>query len=175
MEKLAEEKESLREQVLEACFDEYKELIAIWRNIDIKAQGNITVAGIFIAGAFTYLSKISQKPEDYEQVLFVLAIMFLVFSVILSILVLWIRNSPHPPLGDLLVPVAKRMLDLDDETFHEYWVEVFYTRVDAWTSARHLLRSSNETKGHLLWTAQMFLVIAILWAASLFVAKILLW
>jgi hypothetical protein len=168
-----EQRESLRERTLEACYDEYKELVNIWRNIDSKAQANITVAGIFLAGAFAYLSKVSHHPDIYEQVFFVFAIVFLIISIVLSIMILKIRDLPHPPLGEFLEPAARLLLALNDADFTAYMPGLFNSHADAWTDTKEQLRAANRSKAELLWAAQVFLIIAIAWAALLFILKMI--
>src|SRR4028119_24929 len=99
----------LRKQAITNSYDEYKELIATWRNLDTKAQGNITIAGIFIAGAFGYISKVDGQPALYEKLFFGLTIVLLITSVILAILVLRIRPVCSPPLGTF---VTKYVTDI---------------------------------------------------------------
>jgi hypothetical protein len=162
----------LREKALAASYDEYKELTAAWRNLDTKAQGNITIAGIFIAGAFAYLTKISQPPALYEKVFFVFAMIFLVISVVLSIKVLEIRNVPPHYLG-FMRQIASHLQEQADEELKNS-LPVFYNyHSSLWASANEKMIKLNKEKGEYLWAAQVFLVIAILTAVMLTILKIL--
>lgn len=82
-----ETRESLRKVTLDAYRDEYNQDTETWRSLETKAQGNIAVAGIFIAGSLAYLTKSDLRLEHHEEIFLLIAIVCLIVSVILSILV----------------------------------------------------------------------------------------
>lgn len=168
----ASEINELRKQAINAFYDEYKELIAAWRNLDTKAQGNITIAGIFIAGAFGYISKVNQQPAIYEKALFTLTISLLITSVILAVLVLEIRTIFSAPLGNFVSENVKNISEVTDESdFVEYSRRIFYFHVARWQSVNLELTLANKNKGERLRQAQRFLLAAILVAALLTIIK----
>ncbi|MDQ3474098.1 MAG: hypothetical protein M3447_10210 [Acidobacteriota bacterium] len=50
-------RETWRKATLDAFLDEYREQTETWRSLETKAQGNIAVAGIFVAGSLAYITK----------------------------------------------------------------------------------------------------------------------
>lgn len=168
----AEEKQAvLREKALLASYDEYKELTGTWRNLDVKAQGNITVAGIFVAAAFAYLTKFS-APGLGEKVFLLFTVVFLIICVVLSLVVLQVREVPPHYLGGFM----RRMVgDLEGATEAELqaYLPTFYNlHADLWNSTSDKLIKANKDKGAFLWLAQVSLIVAICTAAMLVVLKI---
>jgi hypothetical protein len=92
---------TLRDATLVAYLEEYKELTETWRSLESKAQGNIAVAGIFIAGSLAYLEKLSPQLQRHEQVFLLIAIACLIVSVILAILALKTQTITPPTAGKL--------------------------------------------------------------------------
>ncbi len=164
---------ALREKALTASYDEYKELTAAWRSIDTKAQGNITVAGIFIAGAFAYLTKIDRPPAPEEKWIFVLAMIFLLMSVVLSVLVLRIREVPPHYLGGFMIEMVERVGYTKGREFQDYVLRFYNLHARRWGEANQRLNEANKEKGEFLWAAQVFLLVAIFTAAILVIIKLL--
>jgi hypothetical protein len=163
----------LRKQAIGACYDEYKERIAAWRNLDTKAQGNVAIAGIFMAGAFAYISKaVCQQPAFLELLLFGLTVLLLMVSTVLAILVLQIREMPRPPLGTYVSKIAKDLSAVGrDKEFQIYARKRFDRHTEEWGDANIQLASKNNEKGRYLWRAQLFLLAAISAAALLTLIK----
>jgi hypothetical protein len=166
------ERAELREKALVASYDEYKELTGAWRNLDTKAQGNITVAGIFIAGAFGYLTKFTE-PVAFEAVTLSLTVVSLVLCVVLSVLALRVREVPPHYLGDFMREMVGNLEDKTDEEFREY-LPAFYTiQAKGWGESSKELIAANESKGRRLWQAEVCLITAILLAAVLVVFRLI--
>src|ERR1043165_7035429 len=91
---ISEAKESLKRTVLDSCYDEYKEYVANRRSLETKAQGNVGIAGIFIAGVFAFITKSDFPRNEVERIILLTALGFLVSSVVFSILVLQARTVP---------------------------------------------------------------------------------
>jgi hypothetical protein len=168
----ADSRDKLREKALTASYDEYKELSAAWRNLDTKAQGNITVAGIFIAGAFAYLTKFTQ-PGIVEAGILSFAILFLVACVVLSVLVLQVREVPPHYLGGFMRDMVSDLEGKTDKEFREY-LPAFYTlHARKWNESSEKLINANKGKGKRLWQSQVFLLAAIFTAALLVLFKLI--
>jgi hypothetical protein len=161
----------LRDKALEASYDEYKELTTSWRTLDMKAQGNITIAGIFIAATFAYLTKFS-APGLGEKVLLLFTIIFLVLCVFLSLSTLLVREVPPHYLGGFMRRMVADLEGATDESFEDYLPTFYNLQADLWSSTSKKLIRANEVKGELLWVSQGSLLFAIFWAAMLVILKL---
>lgn len=167
-----DERAGLREKALTASYDEYKELVAAWRNLDTKAQGNATVAGIFIAAAFTYLTKFTLDGR-VEAGILLLALLCLVGCVLLSLGVLRVRNVPPHYLGGFMRRTVANLKGKTDEDFRGYLPLFYEEHADLWHDSSQKFAAANRRKGKLLWAAQVSLIAAILSAALLVALRIL--
>lgn len=165
------ELKEVRERAIDACYNEYKELIATWRNLETKAQGNITIAGIFIAGAFAYISKASDQPFRLEKAIFGLTILLLMASVFFALLALRIRQIDLPPLGEHMVKDAMNICKTTEANYADYARRIFNLHAWRWGEANTELKRQNVEKGARLWLAQRLLWGAIGLAASLTLYK----
>jgi hypothetical protein len=171
---LGEIRQSLRNATLEAYLAEYKELSETWRSLETKAQGNIAVAGIFIAGSLAYLEKLNPQLRTNEEVFLLIAIGCLIISVILSILVLKTQTITPPPLGSFVDHFTTDLLRLNIlASLQTYRSTFFADHVDQWRTVLSEIRESNELKAERLWGAQQFLIAAILAVAALSLSKLI--
>ncbi|HEX8148175.1 MAG TPA: hypothetical protein VF591_13425 [Pyrinomonadaceae bacterium] len=162
---------ALREKALEASYDEYKELTAAWRTLDTKAQGNVTIAGIFVAAAVAYLTKF-ERPGPGERFFLLFAILFLVTCIVLALVALFIRDVPPHYLGASLREMVE---DLEGVTGEEFQAQLRYfynLHAEQWESSRKRLSGANKVKGEYLLVSQVFLLLAIVSAAALVILKI---
>jgi len=158
---LTQTKDSLRQLVIDAYRDEHGERIANWRNVETKAQGNVAVAGIFIAGVFAFITKSGEALTHYENFILLIAVLFLISSVIFSILVLQIRTIPEAPLGSFLDYTVKRLLPLDPDEFFERVSTFNAEHSKEWRTVTNETIKILQLKADRLWIAQRLLVIAI--------------
>lgn len=167
----ADKRDELREKALAASSDDYKELTGTWRYLDTKAQVNIAIAGVFIAAAFTYLTRLT--PAGLAEVLLLfLTVLSLVVCVFISVLALRVQDAPSPVLGDFL---RRQVADLEgksDEEFRASLPSFYKERADLWNRPTEQLSATLRRQGSLLWGAQVFLVVAILSAAILVIFKL---
>jgi len=155
-----EKKAELRDKALQASYDEYKEQVAAWRNLDTKAQGNVTVAGIFIAGIFTYLSKFTLAGLA-EAGFLLLALLSLVGCVLLSLFVLRVRDVPPHYLGAFMRWMVKTLKGKTDEAFQRYLPLLYEDHAELWHESYEKFAKKNKHKGDLLWATQLLLIFAI--------------
>lgn len=166
-------RDSLREKVLESFFDEYKELAATARDLDGKAQGTVTIAGIFIAATFAYLRDLGSTTLEVEKAFLTITIVCLIVAVVLSILALRVRKVTFLPLGEFTATFLGDLKDVSDEPeVIERSSRFFDDQVLAWINVKADGVTSNNTKGTRLWSAQVFLVLAVLAASILVVIRI---
>lgn len=111
-------KEALHTTAMESYRDEYQRFIDIWKGLDTKAQGTVTIAGIFIATVFAFIRDIKNlNLGDKGRWVLIAAIACLVLSVVLSILALTLRKVAAPPTADLIAQMVRDIVRLQpDET-----------------------------------------------------------
>lgn len=173
MEDVSKIREFLRKTLLDSYREEYKEISDVWRTLETKAQGNIAVAGIFIAGAFAFIGKINQQTYWLEKGLLSAALLFLVGSVIASVLVLRVRQLYFPPLGGFIDQMFIDHLKVkDDEELLERLPLFINDQAKAWRSVKSNIEEQNRQKATYLTLAQWSLLIAILIVALATFVKI---
>jgi hypothetical protein len=170
---ISEAKESLKSTVLDSYLDEYKEYVANRRNLETKAQGNVAIAGIFIAGVFALITKSDFRLNEVERFVLLLAMGFLVSSIVFSILVLQARTVPSPPLGSFIDYSVKHLLKIDDTEFYERLQLFSNDHMNRWRMVMSKTDKEIKLKANRLWVAQVLLVIAILSAALLAIVKVI--
>lgn len=166
----AETKQGLWESTIDAYYDEYKEYANYWRNLETKAQGSITVAGIFIAGAFALITK-AGAPSETERAFLLFAVGFLLASVIFSILALKIRRIPAPPLGSFMDHSVSRLVELGDAEFNKRLGRLKVEHVNKWRSVMKRTTEAIKLKAERLWVGQLLLIMAVLTVAVLVSVK----
>lgn len=169
LEEASKIREFLRKTLLDSYQDEYKEISDIWRVLETKAQGNIAIAGIFIAGAFAFIGKIERQTFWLEKEL-----LFLVISVVFSVLVLKVRQVYFPPMGGFIDQMFIDHLKItnDDELLARF-PRFINDQAKAWEKVKINLERQNKLKARFLGFAQWFLLIAILTVALATLLKII--
>lgn len=163
-------KESLCQAALDAYHDEYEKLTDIWKGLETKAQGVVTIAGIFIAGAFAFIRDLTTLHlNQNDKRLLGVAIFCLVLSVILSILVLTLRKVEPPPTGGEVSQAVRDILRLKpgeiaaqhDEILPELNLDFINEQTIMWRRAMESASKVIKWKVKSLWAAQWLLVVAI--------------
>lgn len=173
MAKVAKTKKSLGKHVVESFFDEYKEHTENWRSLETKAQGNIALAGVFVAGVFAFLTRSGATPDAYERFILLITIFFLISSVIFAMLVLKTRIAPVPPLGSFMDYSARHLLLVSESEFLERIGRFNSDHVIKWREVIGKTNESIRSKALYLWIAQVLLMIAIISIAILSAIKII--
>ena len=165
-------KQNLHRSVVEAYSNEYKELADTWRNLETKAQNAITIAGIFIAGAFAYVRDIKLETHRTEKFLLGVCVCFLIASVVLSILALRLRKIAAPFMGDTLNKLVNDLLQVsEDQEFLERLPNYYEDQITLWQQVKNETQEANRSKARFLWWAHITLVLAIVAVACLTVLK----
>ena len=160
--RMSRDEELLRE-VLDAYRAEYKELHEDWRALDTKAQGTITVCGIFIAGIFALLKDLSlATPSDVRQSLTVTTVL-LTISIVACVMSFFVRDVRVPRAEDHEENVsalidAKR---IDNTSIANYLRD----QCIPWKEANDSISAKKNIKASLLVFGQFSLVCALLAAA----------
>jgi hypothetical protein len=168
-EKVVEMRESFRQAALDAYREEYKELSEVWKGIELKAQGTITIAGIFIAAAFTFAKDLTtnQRLDFYGNLLLGAAIVCLIISIIFSVLALKTREVYLPPGGERIKNMADHYKAVIDEDLPDRKRRFINQHTSAWQEVVDDAREAVDDKERWVRTAQGFLVVAIIIAATL--------
>ena len=164
----------MRKAALDAYLEEYKQLKETWRSIEAKAQGSIAVAGIFIAGALAFLTKLETYLGRPDKVLLFAGLACLIASVILAILVLRTHVTTVPPLGTVVGQYALGMVNVQAAADLELHTAAFFNDVvSRWQNIISEVGKANEAKAKTLWWAQLFLILAIIAVAVLALLKLI--
>jgi hypothetical protein len=170
---ISETKQTLRKSVVESYREEYKEYANYWRNLEAKAQGNVAVAGIFIAGSFAFITRADPTLNVAERFFLLLSMGVLFLSVVFSVLVLKIRRLPAPPLGSFADYSVRHILEVNAASFHERLRRFNNDHLNMWRNVTRQMVQALQVKADRLWVAQYLLITAILIVAMLAAARII--
>ena len=81
--------------ILDSLRAEYRELSETWRHIESKAQGAVTILGIFLAGVFAFIRLLPEDATPVEKWFLVAALALLAFSIVCAVLALRIRRKNY--------------------------------------------------------------------------------
>lgn len=165
-------REFLRKALLDSYKDEYKELAEVWRGIETKAQGNIAITGIFIAGVFIFLREINSQTFWAEKLILGLAVVLFIISVYLAIFALQVRQTRFPPMGGFADNMFIDLLRFGDVELCERLPRFINDQANAWSQVKEDIIASNEVKAAYLWWAQQFLLFAVAAIATLICFRI---
>ena len=152
---------------LDSYEKEYRELWEVWRHLENKAQGTIAISGIFVAGVFAFIHTSGPLSSVMEKILLSLSILLLIISIILSILVLRIREFISPPIGDSLDNLVKDITESKEEITSETILNFINDQSLMWKKANKKLNEVNSSKAKYLLGAQWVLLAAIVIMAFL--------
>jgi hypothetical protein len=166
-------RESLRASTIAAYQEQYKDLMDTWKGLETKSQGNIAIAGIFIAGSFAIMKDILPLLHTVERLIFSIALGCLVVSIILSILSLQVREVVEPPLGDKQYDLGRLLITaLNENEFKEQISNALNTQILWWQEAITKAKTVFLLKaGYLRW-AQLLIMAAVILITVLMLARI---
>lgn len=165
-------REFLRKALLDAYRDEYKELAATWRTLETKAQGNIAIAGIFIAGIFVFLRDGVENFTTLEKSLLAGGASLFVSSIVSAVFVLMVTETRFPSMKN-----GERMfidvLGIQEEArLLEYMPGFVNEQANFWLKTRNGINRVIRKKARYLVAAQALLLIGIVPIAVLVLIKI---
>lgn len=167
------DRHSARDQLLAGALqsyrDEYKELSDTWRHVEGKAQGTITVAGIFLAAAFAFVRDLTGAGTGLvEKSILAVAVGMLTVTVILAVLSLRVRELVAPPLGENLDDLITDLSGVSDaEEIAERLPRFVGDQLSLWKTANEAVDRVNKDKASLVALAQRLLLLAIGLVAAL--------
>ena len=101
--------------LLSKCLDgydtEYEELTSRWRSLDVKAQANAAVNGVFLAATFAYVRGIVQDASALTVAFLSVSVLLLGASVVFSVLAMALRQTGARPYGPELHKHVSRLLE----------------------------------------------------------------
>jgi hypothetical protein len=166
-------REFFRKSVITAYQEQYKDMAETWKGLETKSQGNVAIAGIFIAGAFAIIKDILPSLLTVEKVLFSFALGFLVATIVLSILSLQVREVAEPPFGDHHYYLGKLLINaLNENEFKEQISNAMNTQILWWQEAVMKAKEIILLKAKYLRTAQSLIMAAAILITALMLSKV---
>lgn len=153
--------ERLLRDALDSYKDEYSELSETWRSLDGKAQGAIAASGIFLAGMLAFVRDLLRTASCAEKCLLTTSAIFLSFSIVFALLVLWVRTVPMAPLGESLESLINDLLGAEDGTTPERLSNFARDHAKMWKTTNVEVQRVIEKKARNLVWVQGLLVSAI--------------
>ncbi len=150
-------RDELRELLLSALAEQYKESTETWKALETKSQGTITVAGIFLAAVFAFARE-AASIDPLPRILIGITTVLLVASVAVALLSLEVRPVAPPPLGDFVDSGVRDLLKLPDSDLTEDKIAIYVIdRATEWKSANESLARENKKKAKQVWASQILL------------------
>lgn len=157
--------ERILESTLRGFAEEYSELSENWRSLDSKAQGAITVSGLFLAGLLAFARTLIESSSYLEKSALTAAILLLIISVIFSLNVLRVRTVESPPIGKTLRSLVDELLSDEDDLDVEARCNFLRDHSEMWKTTNAAVQRVNDSKASSLYRGQVFLIVAIVFAA----------
>ncbi len=142
------------------------------RAVENKAQGNIAIAGIFIAVSFTWIKDVVEKSitlNCFEAMGLVMATTLFLLSVLVSVFVLFIESIPVPS-DDALV---EQILDRGDKGLSNGLHPLLSDLSRHLKDVNDRLEKFNKKKSYWLFIAQVFLSLGICLIALIAIALVI--
>lgn len=148
-----------RERVLLTYREEYKELSDIWRSLDTKAQGTITMSGAFIALAFGFLR--DSNFHGIQLLLLIFSLVFLILCVLFSVISLLVRSVVSPPYGSVNDRAAVDILrDVETEDTDPLCL-LYDNEIHTWRDCIADTTLANQRKSQFLKISQILFTITL--------------
>jgi hypothetical protein len=157
--------------------DEYKELTDLWSKLDGKAQGAVTIAGIFLAALFAATRGEAIPASSTDRYLLAVAIVLLVGSVVAAGFSLHVRRTGAGPSGLDLERAAGDLVDhgTSAASVAELRIRFLRTQVNAWSRCIGDFREENRRKARSLRWSQGLVIagaaVAVLVTLHLLIAR----
>lgn len=152
----------LRQMALDSYREEYKEFSDVWKALETKAQATVTIAGIFMAAAFTFAKDLAATRLDYYGNLFLgAAIILLIPTIICSVFVLWRRTVKSVPSGEDVESWADAIANTSDDDLPDRTCRFLDQHSSVWKETVASTKEAIAEKERLLHLAQTLLLFAI--------------
>ena len=102
----------IRRFQLETAMREYNELWDAWKLVESKAQPLFAMAGVFLAGVFTYASSSAASSASWlVKALLMLLAVTLVVAIFQALRAVWVVDVSSPHLGSDAQAIVNDILD----------------------------------------------------------------
>jgi hypothetical protein len=162
----------LLQQAVDACKHEHQELSEQWDALDAKAQGTMTVAGIFVAGILAFINALSSAAAIWEKRLLTTAAILLGACVVAALRAIAVREVTAAPVGKQLLNVVNDLLEKGEPLTPSRLNNFARDHMRMWEVANADMRRVNTSKAKPLAVAQWLLFAAIVCAVVVTVIKI---
>lgn len=166
----------LNQEILSAAKNYYAELVQNRAALDKKAEGTISIAGIFLAAIFAFARELTGSASSIEKTLLSVIVVALVSVVILSLLCLWTRRSRTSPSASLVRNYISPVINADDTSPEEEYLYMSVSALNSlsnvWDDVSTEVLATVVRKGRLVKTAQFILLLSIVLVAFIVIIKI---
>ena len=155
--------ETLFNDVLKSYIENYNESMNTWHNLDNKAQGTVGISGIFIAGAFVFVTQTTVQL-GIMWIFLVPILGALIVSVLFSLLSQRIRTVYRALRGRDFNRMVNELIDnVDNETELSVRMPDFIQDQIYWLEeATNSINVELDKKANLIYKSQEFLLLAII-------------
>ena len=156
---------ALIEQAVKSFADEGKDLADQWDAIDRKAQGMVTVAGVFVAGLLAFVKDLAEDASGGQRYALTVSLGLLVVAVAFSLFAMHMRSAKPAPVGDTLKTMVDELLGAgtpDYDAFRKFAND----HGSAWAAANEDVLKVNLKKAYWLEASQWLLVGGVFAAAA---------
>ena len=141
---------------------EYEDLCNTWRDLERKAQGNIAIAGIFLAGT-TLALRVLESPTTVQKTTIMISLLLLSLSIIQSIRVLFTKEvSAMEDSTEVRVAAEDIFNTYSDQEAKEKIRRFVLKRLVQWEFVNQDVHRVNGIKANILSSAQRLLMASIL-------------
>lgn len=161
----------LNQEVLSAAKGYYSELVQNRAALDKKAEGTVSIAGIFLAAVFAFARELGEGALIVEKVMLGTVVVLLICTVVLSLLALQARKARTAPPAVIIRKhvgvVIRSQASRPEDEYLAMAMSALNTLSGVWDEASKDVLVVIEKKGRLVKLAQ-----CVLFAASVLVAAI---
>jgi hypothetical protein len=137
---------------------EFEQLSRTWDQTDLKAQANATIAGVFLAAAFAFVTGDSAPDTIIEKVSVGATIILLVLAIGFAASAMFLRRAYLPLTGRQAAEMVQQVLERPESEFPERFQGLLVAQLNHATAANRDLRKELEAKALRLSLAQVTLV-----------------
>jgi len=152
---------------IEMSREQYRDMVEAWRDLDGKAQGLTTIAGIFLGGIFALFSRDNLQLGHFATLLLISSILLLLATFIGAIASLFVKPAKAAPSSELVFDVAKAARDATDQEKIERLNRLHNDLFDRWKEANDDLSRATYQKGCVVRLAQVSLMLATITVSTL--------
>lgn len=153
--------------------EEYNELCANWRDVERKAQTNLAIIGIFIAGILLVL-RIYPDPSTFRIILVFISLLLLSLTAIFSLLALMIKEVDTLEDSRDVLDASQEIFNSKNDKQATRLLRNFVSdRLEAYNSLNRSVHSVSQKKAKNVYIAQWLLITSIISVATLMTTSIL--